>query len=57
MGISFGELVRRALAALLDEQGARETGDAFLAEGPVHDGAAPSDASVHHDEHLYGDGR
>jgi hypothetical protein len=57
LGISFGELVRRALAAMLDEALEVETGDAFLAEGAVYDGDAPGGASIHHDEHLYGNRR
>jgi len=55
MGISFGELVRRVLSVALDESDAVETGDAFFADGAVHTGDAPSGASVHHDDHLYGE--
>ena len=57
LGISFGELVRRALGEMLDRPGTLRTGDAFLAEGPVYDGPGPSDTSVHHDDYLYGEDR
>jgi len=55
LGISFGELVRRTLAAALEESDERESGDAFFADGAVYTGDAPSGASVHHDDHLYGE--
>jgi hypothetical protein len=54
LGISFGELVRRALVTVLDTADAGETRDPFYADAAIHDGDAPPDASVHHDEHLYG---
>jgi hypothetical protein len=54
LGISFGELVRRALTDLLDRGGAGEVADSLLADEAVHRGAAPTDASARHDEYLYG---
>lgn len=53
LGISFGELVRRALASLLDEAERSADRDPFFADGTTHAGDAPSGASVHHDRHLY----
>jgi predicted DNA-binding protein len=53
LGISFGELVRRALADLLDEVEQDGARDAFFADGAVYSGEIPSGASIHHDEHLY----
>ena len=58
LGISFGELVRCALAAFLDE--AQEPGarDVFFADRAVFFGEVPSRAATHHDENLYpSDGR
>ena len=53
LGISFGELVRRALAATLDASEEPAPRDPFFADGSVHSGPVPDGASVHHDEHLY----
>jgi len=53
LGISFGELVRRALADLLDESEQPAGRDAFFADGTVHTGDVPPGASSHHDDHLY----
>lgn len=52
LGISFGELVRRALVAVLDETDGPGARDPLFADGAVHSGAVPGGASVHHDEHL-----
>jgi hypothetical protein len=57
LGISFGELVRRALVRMLESAGTADGGDAFLADGAVHRGDAPDGASIHHDDHLYGERR
>lgn len=57
LGISFGELVRRALIALLNGTGASGAQDAFLADRAVYSGEIPSGASIHHDAHLYGKDR
>lgn len=54
LGISFGELVRRALDAMLETSPAPGTDDPFHADRAVFDGGAPSDASSRHDDHLYG---
>ena len=53
LGISFGELVRRALAAVLRESEGSAGRDAFFADGAMYSGDVPPGASIHHDEHLY----
>ena len=56
LGISFGELVRRALDALLREEERVQARDPFFADGAVYTGDVPPGASVHHDDHLYPEG-
>lgn len=55
-GISFGELVRRALAAALaptEDRTQRPKGDPFWDNLRIsHDG--PRDAALRHDQYLYG---
>jgi hypothetical protein len=53
LGISFGELVRRALAAMLSDSERPAGSDSFFADGAIYSGDLPSGASIHHDEHLY----
>lgn len=53
LGISFGELVRRALVALLDEAEAPGARDALFADRAVCSCEIPSGATTHHDAHLY----
>jgi len=52
-GISFGELLRRSLAATVESPPAQYEDPAF-ADAAVFDGPAPSDLSVEHDRYLYG---
>ena len=54
LGISFGELVRRTLAAALEGNGAGEIRDPLFSDDAVFRGDAPSDASSRHDDYLYG---
>ena len=53
LGISFGELVRRALATVLSDSEGPAGRDSFFADGALHSGKVPSGASIHHDDHLY----
>ena len=55
MGVSFGEVVRRALQALLETSEDAASPDAFLTDGARYEGSVPPGASVHHDRHLYGE--
>jgi predicted transcriptional regulator len=54
-GISFAELVRRALAETIQARRAyRAYSDCLFADSAVHDGEAPTDLSTAHDGYLYG---
>lgn len=52
-GISFGELLRRALTATVEAPPAQYEDSAF-ADAAVFDGPAPADLSEGHDGYLYG---
>jgi hypothetical protein len=57
-GISFGELVRRAVEKEVSGTGTRRrtrTGDPFWDNMKSYDDAGPADASTRIDELLYGD--
>ena len=58
-GISFGELVRRAVekevSAATKNRG-RKTGDPFLDGIKIFDVDGPADLSVNHDDYIYGGG-
>jgi hypothetical protein len=51
-GISFGELVREALAHALAPP---RSADPLFADAVVHDGESPAYGARDHDRHLYGD--
>jgi len=53
LGISFAELVRRALEAVLER--APDSQDPLITDREVFSGEAPSDLASAHDRHLYGD--
>ena len=54
-GISFAELVRRALADAIQTRAADAAyPDCLFADSAVHDGEAPTDLSTAHDGYLYG---
>ncbi len=52
-GISFGELLRRALAAAVESPAATYD-DPVFADGAVFEGETPEDLAVEHDGYLYG---
>jgi hypothetical protein len=52
-GISFGELLRRSLAATL-ESPAPAYDDPVFADTAVFDGETPEDLAAGHDGYLYG---
>ena len=54
LGISFGELVRRALDEHLSRNGSGSVSDSLFADGAVYSGHAPSDVAQNHDDYLYG---
>lgn len=51
-GISFGELLRESLAAMLTPLPASK--DALLLDDAVYKGKTPKDFSAEHDRYLYG---
>ena len=55
-GVSFGELLRRALEAAVSapRRKRRATDDPLLADTAVYRGPAPADISTRHDAYLYG---
>ena len=56
MGISLGELIRKALEASLghsDDENLTE--DSLFADDAVYDGKAPRDLCESHDKYLYGE--
>ena len=55
LGVSFGKLVREALAAHLATEPPAATRDPLFADHAVYDGPVPSDLSEQHDDYLYGD--
>lgn len=54
LGISFGELVRQALAQSLAQARVART-DSLLSDSAVFEGPCPADLSLEHDRHLYGE--
>jgi len=52
-GISFGELVRRSLAATVSTPPPQRTEDPLFADSGTYLGQAPSDLSEEHDQYLY----
>jgi len=52
LGISFAELVRRALEAMLSRK--PDADDPLLADREVYHGDAPPDLAAEHDWYLYG---
>lgn len=54
LGISFGELIRQALAQAL-AQGRGTRTDSLLSDSAVFKGPSPADLSAEHDRHLYGE--
>ena len=52
LGISFGELLRRALEAALAQPAQADP----LFDDVVHDGPVPDDLAQSHDRYLYGPG-
>ena len=53
-GISFGELVRRSLEAVVDNP-ATVYDDPLFADDAVFDGPSPTDLAAEHDDYLYGE--
>ncbi|MGH7128318.1 MAG: CopG family transcriptional regulator, partial [Planctomycetaceae bacterium] len=60
-GVSLGEVIREALAALVARPPARQepgqrprSEDPFFKDHEVWDGEGPTDISVNHDKYLYG---
>ena len=54
-GISFGELVRRSLAATVSTPPPERADDPLFADSGVYLGEAPADLSKDHDQYLYTD--
>ena len=55
-GISLGEFVREAVRLSLERiRPSEAVRDSFLDDDRVYSGPAPADASVRHDEYLYGE--
>ncbi len=50
--VSFGELVRRSLEKMLQEE---EQYDTFTSDKAVFRGKVPSDLAKNHDKYLYGE--
>ncbi len=56
LGVSLGELVRRAIESELGRSPARRrTEDPLFADPAVWSGDAPLDGATNHDRYLYGD--
>ena len=51
-GVSFGELVRESLTAILTD--APVAADSLLADSAVFGGQTPRDLAAEHDRYLYG---
>ena len=52
-GVSFGELVRESLSAVLT--GAPGAEDSLLADRAIYRGKTPRDLAAEHDRYLYGE--
>ena len=55
LGISLGEMVRRALRAELGRSRNPREDDPFLADDALFSGETPPDLARDHDRHLYGE--
>jgi hypothetical protein len=53
-GVSLGELIREALAALMRRDRGISTDDPLIADSAVYDGPIPADTAERHDDLLYG---
>ena len=53
-GISFGELVRRAVEKHVQEKAGPKTGDPFWDNLTSYDVQSPADLAARHDDYLYG---
>jgi len=53
-GVSLGELIREALAALIRRDGETAADDPLIADSAVYDGPVPEDTAGRHDDQLYG---
>ena len=53
-GVSLGELIREALAALMRGDREISTDDPLIADSAVYDGPIPTDSADRHDDLLYG---
>jgi len=53
-GISFGELVRRAVEKHVQETAGPKTGDPFWDNLTSYDVPSPPDLAAGHDDYLYG---
>ena len=53
-GISLGELIREALAALIRRDNESSADDPLIADRAVYDGPIPADTAERHDDLLYG---
>ena len=55
LGVSFGELVRTALAQAVSraKQSHPETEDSLFCDRQVYQGVLPKDLSANHDKYLY----
>lgn len=52
-GISFGELVRRAVEKAIQSNRKARANDPLLSDRAVFRGPVPSDSSENHDKYLY----
>lgn len=56
LGISVGELIRRAVSRALDQSpGEAQAADPLMGDESVCRESVPPDYSTRHDDHLYGD--
>jgi len=53
-GISFGELVRRAVEKHVQQAAGPQTGDPFWDNLTSYDIDSPTDLAARHDDYLYG---
>jgi len=55
LGVSMGELLRRAVVRFLDDTASPASEDALYADGVVSAADTPADLGARHDDYLYGD--
>ncbi|MBI4402558.1 MAG: ribbon-helix-helix protein, CopG family [Deltaproteobacteria bacterium] len=58
LGLSLGELIRKALRIIIESQDARKTQksrDSLFSDASVFRGKTPRNVSLDHDLYLYGD--